>query len=306
MSRKPVVVGVDTSPEAGWAAEVACDLAARAGADCRLVHGTREIADIPLAMPADVASAELTQHLTAAARAKVVDALGNRVPAHALERLEVRLGKSWVVLAEAVAEHRAWLLVLGGKHHTPPIRWLGASTVHHAVRTIDVPVLVTGASRHPVQRVLVALDLSSAADPTLDVAREFAGLFGASVRALHVVEPLPLLDELPVQVRYQDYVRQSEERFEEIVSAHAADGELERAVCAGIPSSVVAEVANEWNADLLVVGSHGKGWVDRMLIGSTTERLINRLPASMMVVPVPAPTERSGRPGANPNDPGDA
>ena len=50
------------------------------------------------------------------------------------------------------------------------------------------------------------------------------------------------------------------------------------------------EVAG-WHADLLVVGSHGKGWVDRMLIGSVTERLLNHLPTSLLVVPVAAAVE---------------
>jgi len=38
-----------------------------------------------------------------------------------------------------------------------------------------------------------------------------------------------------------------------------------------------------------VVGSHGKGWVDRLLIGSTTERLLNRLPTSLLIVPINKP-----------------
>jgi nucleotide-binding universal stress UspA family protein len=40
-----------------------------------------------------------------------------------------------------------------------------------------------------------------------------------------------------------------------------------------------------WKADLLVVGSHGKGWIDRLLLGSVTHRLLNELPASLVVVP---------------------
>jgi hypothetical protein len=44
----------------------------------------------------------------------------------------------------------------------------------------------------------------------------------------------------------------------------------------------------DWRADLLVVGSHGKGWAERMLVGSVTERLINHLPTSLLVVPTRA------------------
>ncbi len=43
--------------------------------------------------------------------------------------------------------------------------------------------------------------------------------------------------------------------------------------------------AAEWPADLLVVGSHGKGWGTRMLVGSVTEQLISYLPTSLLVVP---------------------
>src|SRR5207245_342837 len=46
--------------------------------------------------------------------------------------------------------------------------------------------------------------------------------------------------------------------------------------------------ATDWKADLLVVGSHGKGWAARVLVGSVTERLLNHLPTSLIVVPVSA------------------
>jgi nucleotide-binding universal stress UspA family protein len=44
--------------------------------------------------------------------------------------------------------------------------------------------------------------------------------------------------------------------------------------------------ASDWQADVLVVGSHGKGWAQRVLLGSVTERLINHLPTSLLVAPV--------------------
>jgi len=62
--------------------------------------------------------------------------------------------------------------------------------------------------------------------------------------------------------------------------------------------------AAEWRADLLVVGSHGKGWGKRMLVGSVTERLINHLPASLLVVPAAAAAVRPEAhfSAANPRD----
>jgi len=60
----------------------------------------------------------------------------------------------------------------------------------------------------------------------------------------------------------------------------------------GLADEGIAEEAAAWEADVTVVGSHGKGWMDRMLIGSTTERLVNRLPTSLLVVPILRRTRR--------------
>ena len=49
--------------------------------------------------------------------------------------------------------------------------------------------------------------------------------------------------------------------------------------------AITAEVADR-HAEVVVFGSHGKGWVDRMLIGSVTERVLSALPCSMLIVPV--------------------
>jgi nucleotide-binding universal stress UspA family protein len=58
----------------------------------------------------------------------------------------------------------------------------------------------------------------------------------------------------------------------------------------GLAPDTIVSAAHEWKADLIVVGTHGRNWVDRVLIGSVTERLLNRLPTSMLVIPVSAPT----------------
>ncbi|HWC72346.1 MAG TPA: universal stress protein, partial [Gemmatimonadales bacterium] len=52
-----------------------------------------------------------------------------------------------------------------------------------------------------------------------------------------------------------------------------------------VVDTLLREAAN-WKADVLVVGSHGKGWAQRVLLGSVTESLINHLPTSLLVAPV--------------------
>src|SRR2546426_3841954 len=53
----------------------------------------------------------------------------------------------------------------------------------------------------------------------------------------------------------------------------------------GTALETILREAADWRADLVVVASHGKGPVKRMLVGSVTEGLINHLPTSLLVVP---------------------
>src|SRR5207245_10999717 len=100
------------------------------------------------------------------------------------------------VLNAAVTARGAELVVLGGKHHSTLGRWLGGSTGLSVARSMLVPLLVT--VREPaIRRVLVAVDQSLAARPTLATAQRYTTLFGAELRAVSVIEPPPALLDLP-------------------------------------------------------------------------------------------------------------
>ncbi len=197
------------------------------------------------------------------------------------------------MLGSVVRDHGAELLVLGGKHHAAPVRWFGGSTVHHAVRTIDVPILVTAAVPPELSRVLLAADLSEAAVPTLATGARIAQVFGAELRALNVVEPFPSIPDVAIQIDEQQHLQLAEDEFARIVQRAVGEAEITWLVRCGAPGRTIAEEAAAWGADLVVVGSHGKGWVDRVLLGSTTERLLNRLPTSLLVVPVGSRTSHT-------------
>ena len=207
----------------------------------------------------------------------------------AIDQLQVRLGNPSWVLAGAVEESQAGLLVLGGKHHAAPVRWFGGSTVHHAVRTIDVPILVTAPTDTTFRRVLVATDLSDVAQPTIEIAVRFAALFGSALKVLHVVEPLPSIPDVGIELDEREHLRLAEEGIRTLLDSADTSHTAELEVRSGTPARAIAEETDRWGADLVVVGTHGKGWVDRVLLGSTTERLLNRLPAPVLVIPIRIP-----------------
>ena len=284
MSWKPIVVGVDTSPEAASAAAFASRMADMAGTTCHLVHSAR---DVWAAVPVDEGVDELKHALIDNVRADIRTALKG-VDQALIESLTVRLGRAPVVLRGAVSELGAELVVLGGKHHSTLGRWLAGSTSLNVARTADVPLLVTAGAARPIRRVLVAVDVSSAATPTLAAAERYAALFGAELRALNALEPLPVIPVGSPAFDQTAYYALSEDLLRREVWPRIQAPWVEKVMRHGTPvETIEAEVA-AWRADLLVVGSHGKGWVQRMLLGSVTERLLNHLPTSVLVVPTAA------------------
>ena len=279
MSWKPIVVGVDTSPEAAGAAAFAVRAAQRAATTCHLVHAAPEV-------PARGRNPYPYTRLDEQARTRVVAALGNRVPAPVLKTLSVRRGRPAAVVRGAVAALGAELVVLGGKHHSTLGRWWGGSTSVNVARSTTVPLLVT-AGEPAIRRVLVAVDQSGAARPTLAAAERYATLFGAKLRALSVIEPLPVLLDIP-QPEKPDYHRLLEEKVEHDIWPLIRAPGVETVLRYGAALNAIGREVDEWRADLLVVGSHGKGSVTRMLVGSVTETLINHLPTSLLVVPAGA------------------
>jgi len=286
MSWGPVVVGVDASPAAAGAAAVGDRIARLAGVGCQLVHAVRDAWAPLVAVNPDPQVAEMQQLQLAVAREAITDNLRNAGLAVAiLENLAVLFGPAAVMLQEVTRARRAGLLVLGGKHHSALERWLGGSTSLHVVRTSEVPVLITAGQPVALRRILVAADLSPAAGPTVALAERFARLVGAELRVLTVFEPLPNLPGMP-PTDPAEYYALAQETLERDVWPLVKTSRAEKFVRHGMVVETLLREATDWQADMLVVGSHGKGWAQRVLLGSVTERLLNHLPTSLLVAPV--------------------
>ena len=284
MSWKPFVVGVDASPEAAAAAGFACRTAERANAGCRLVHATRDMLAGFEAPQVEV----YRQAIVERARGQIAAVVSGKVPAGTRDEMMVRFGSAAGVLKDVVAEIGAEVVVLGGKHHSTLGRWFGGSTSLNVARTADVPILVTAGTPTTIRRVLVAVDLSGAARRTLRVAERYAALFGAELRALSVFEPLPVLPEVTPSYDPTEYYAMSEELLHRDIWPAIRMKGVEKVVRYGTAVDTILRETAAWQTDLLVVGSHGKGWATRVLVGSVTERLLNHLPTSLIVVPVSA------------------
>src|SRR6266496_5158022 len=278
MAWGPIVVGVDASPAAVEAATLGERIAKLAGVRCELVHAVRDAWAPLVAVNPDPQVAQMQSLQLAVARDAISLTLKSAT-------VSVLFGPPAAVLQQVTRERHAGLVVLGGKHHTLLERWLGGSTSLHVVRTSEVPVLITAGQRGSFRRILVAADLSRAAGPTVALAERFARLVGAQLRVLSVFEPLPDLPGIP-PTDPTEYYALAQETLERDVWPLVKTPRVERIVRHGMVVETLLREASEWQADVLVVGSHGKGWAQRVLLGSVTERLINHLPTSLLVAPV--------------------
>jgi nucleotide-binding universal stress UspA family protein len=292
MTAQPVIAGVDGSPESLHAAVAAAVVARRAGSECRLVTAVPDYGRIlasygmlPGGPPGAVRAAEARD------RERITARLQGYVPDQLCDTLELRAGPPPLVLHEAARRLGAGAIVLGSRHHHGLDR-LRRSTVTWLARSADIPLLVTTGSSLTISRVLAAVDLSPAAGLVLDAAREWAGLFGASLRLLHVAEPRLSFPGVSDSVlRSAD----AEEWLETSgIVAKLADARAEKVMRRGDAVTAIERETIEWSADLLVVGTHGANWIDRLLLGSTTELLLKRPPTLMLLVPVTAAPRPAG------------
>ncbi|MDJ1430708.1 universal stress protein [Halostagnicola sp. A-GB9-2] len=139
--------------------------------------------------------------------------------------------------------------------------------------------------------VLVALDSSDPARAALEHAcRNHPD---ATITALHVVDPADQSSYTSMTgaptVETQATKRRQEERVESLFddAQHIADEYgvvLSTEMRTGDPAKTVATVAEEGNFDLIVVGSHGREGVTRILLGSVAERIVRRAPVPVTIV----------------------
>jgi nucleotide-binding universal stress UspA family protein len=285
MAWGPIVVGVDSSTAAAGAAAVGERIARLTSTRCQLIHAVRDAWAPLVAVSTDSQVVEMQRLQLAVARHQVNEVLGSAVSDATRQNFDVLFGPAAVVLQQVIRERRPGLVVLGGKHHSVLERWLGGSTSLHVVRTAEVPVLVTAGAPTAFRRVLIAADLSKAAEPTIELAERFARLVGAELRLLSVFEPLPSLSGVPSPDPTEYFALAQETLEQEIWPLVRAPG-VEKIVRHGMVVDTVMREAADWGADLVVVGSHGKGWAQRVLLGSVTESLVNQLPTSLLVAPV--------------------
>lgn len=192
------------------------------------------------------------------------------------------------ILAQEAATLDVGLLAMGSHGMSAFERALLGSTVRATLRRIhgrDALVARSGGALPP-RRVLVATDFGGASDRAARVARRIASRHNAELVLAHVVDPAGW--QLAYDPRGgpapEGFVRGAVERMLEEQSSRELGGAARTLLLHGRPAVELAEAARSQDADLVVVGSHGAGAVERALLGSVAEGVVERSPVSVLVV----------------------
>jgi nucleotide-binding universal stress UspA family protein len=212
---------------------------------------------------------------------------------------EVHEGDAREVIARAAETWEPDLVVIGARGLGAVTGALLGSVSMAVVHHVACPVLVVKRGREALRRAVVAVDGSS---DSIAAARFLASLplpRTLAVRLLGVVEPWfsppapPELGTTAVDPAIRSVVEERRSALEGVLARVEAEfrgkvGSLESSVVIGRPGQEITLAAQEPGVDLVVVGARGLGRIERLLLGSVSDRVLRHADCPVLVVRRPA------------------
>lgn len=184
------------------------------------------------------------------------------------------------------------LVVMGTHGRRGVDRMLFGSVTEEVVRRGPCPVLTIRhdaevAPKQAVRRVLVPVDFSDASREAVQYAKEIALTYGAEIDLLHVVEE-PLYASTygldPVHFPTDEVVDRVETQLGNLARDAIGYEHVMVEAAVGHPPTQIIDYVDSNEIDLVVIATHGRTGLDRMLIGSVAERVLRQSPTPVFVV----------------------
>lgn len=146
-----------------------------------------------------------------------------------------------------------------------------------------------------VRSILFPTDFSDCGNFALPYAASLARSFGASVICVHVIEPIVptvgytgMTEPLPIADISEQLEDSAERELPRIAKREECAGlDIEEIIAHGEAASEIVRVAEERQADLIVISSHGRTGLGRILFGSTAEAVVRHASCPVLVVKPP-------------------
>ncbi len=136
------------------------------------------------------------------------------------------------------------------------------------------------------ENVLLPTDGSEGSLAAVEAGLALAARFGATAHALYVVDERRVMAEYDLAVEAAE--AEAERALEAVERAATAPAvAVEKHLRRGVPHAEILEAIDDYGVDLVVMGTHGRTGLDRLVhLGSVTERVVRASPVQVLAVPL--------------------
>lgn len=280
-----ILIATNGSAEAGDALRFAAALAAREQALLRVLTVLEPLPALPVqAAGASYHSGyelERGEQILNRVRAELAEL---ETPPRSLATMLV--GAPATSIASAAEEWKADLIVLGAGRHGAIERFLSGDNVVRVLRHAKIPVITVPTGRGMLPREgIVAIDFGAA---SLAATRVAASLLGSG--KLHLVHVRPEIDIPPTDptgwsALYEAGANTLLTKLGDELRVEYPGLRLTKHLLKGHTATVLLDLIGRSGADLVAVGQHGHGVVDRLLFGSVAQAMVRSAPCAVLVTP---------------------
>ena len=201
---------------------------------------------------------------------------------------QICVGDVYDEIKRAIEVARPEIVVMGTHGRRGVERWFIGSTTEKLLRHSPVPLItISAAGEKPAaprfQRILVTTDFSDGTPDALAYAFSVAQENESQISLLHVIHDVAA----DVSGKYRDSLIEGvHKQLNDLVPAEAKNWcDVNTRVDTGIPYRIILRILEDEKIDLVVMNIHGKGMLDRALLGSTAERVVRVAPCPVMLIP---------------------
>lgn len=144
-----------------------------------------------------------------------------------------------------------------------------------------------------VKKILFPTDFSDGSDNALPYAADMAKHYGAKLYLLHVIQDIAKaagwhVPHVSLDGLYRDIEKNAAKEMDRYgLEEFRGFKDIERIVVKGTPYEEILKFARENKADLIVIGTHGRKGLDRVIFGSTAEKVVRDAPCPVLSVRLP-------------------
>jgi len=144
-----------------------------------------------------------------------------------------------------------------------------------------------------IKKILFATDFSEGSSSSLPYAVDFAKRYGAKLYIVNVIFDIAkasgsYVPHISMEELYKDMEKASKAQLEKCyIEEMKSFKDVEHVVLKGVPYEEISRFASENKVDLIVIGTHGRKGLDRVLFGSTAEQVVRHAPCPVLTVRLP-------------------